>query len=386
MLPFRRFLLFLVCLAKCSAAVAGDQSNGFDIHFKLLCWSLILVPVMVNGSGPYDFVLDTGTSTTLIDPKLAAQLSLPRVGRTTQYDVQSSSAVPTAHVSELGLGGGKVRNLAVLVESVAGLNYFDGKIRGVLGENFLSRFDLLLDNRHRQVHLEEGPAGSMVEDLEGKRIPLIDHGSAEGEPTSRRLLLTAKAPHVGPNELTFALDSGASTVVLFRNTHTGAWVLRRQDHGAPASSSSLQAGARPMFLRRLQALTLGRRVLADLVAAVPTSFPAEDSDGLLPTGIFHSVYISHSGGFAIFDPVLRRPQASIKKGETPGRDDHRGGEAHSTGEGHRSIRCPVSDDAVRFRTILSLAATKAPIHRPQLTQSPPALDHLCAMLRDPLAI
>jgi hypothetical protein len=317
MLPFRRFLLLLVCLTKCLGAFAAEQSNGFDIHFKLLCGTLILVPVMVNGSGPYDFVLDTGTSMTLVDPKLAAQLSLPWVGRTTGYDVQSSSAVPVARASELGLGGAKVQNLAVVVESVAGLNYFDGKIRGVLGENFLSRFDLLLDNQHRQVHLEEGLAGSMGEDLEGERIPLSDHGSAEGEPTFNRLLLTARAPDVGPNELTFALDSGASTVVLFSNTHTGGWALRREDLVAPGFSNSLQAGERPISLRRLQTLKLGRRVLADLMAAIPTSSPAEDSDGLLPTGIFHSVYISHSGGFAIFDPVLRRPAASIKKGETP---------------------------------------------------------------------
>jgi hypothetical protein len=317
MLPFRRFLLILLCLTRCSAAVAGGQSNGFDIHFKLLCGSLILVPVTVNGSGPYDFVLDTGTSTTSIDPKLAAQLALPWVGRTTQYDAQSSSAVPMAHATELGLGGAKVQNLSVLVESMAGLNYFDGKVRGVLGENFLSRFDLLLDNRHREVHLEEPLAGSMVEDLEGERIPLVDHGSAEGEPTYNRLLLTAKAPDVGANELTFALDSGTSTVVLFRNTHTGAWVLRRGDLDVPGSSNSLQPGTRPIHLRHLQTLTLGRRVLADLAAAVPTSSPAEDSDGLLPTGIFHSVFISHSGGFAIFDPVLRRPPASIKKVETP---------------------------------------------------------------------
>lgn len=317
MLPFRRFLLILLCLTRCSTAVAGDQLDGFDIHFKLLRGSLILVPVMVNGSGPYDFVLDTGTSTTAIDPKLAAQLSLPWVGRTTQYDVQSSSAVPIAHASELGLGGAKVRNLSVLVESMAGLNYFDGKIRGVLGENFLSRFDLLLDNRHRQVHLEEGPAGSMVEDLEGERVPLIDHGTAEGKPTYNRLLLTAKSPDVGRNELTFALDSGAFAVVLFRNTHTGGWILRRDGLDAPGSSNSLQPGTRPIRLRRLQTLTLGRRVLADLAAVVPTSSPAEDSDGLLPTGIFHSVYISHSGGFAIFDPVLRKPPASIKKVGTP---------------------------------------------------------------------
>ena len=63
----------------------------------------------------------------------------------------------------------------------------------------------------------------MVEDLEGERIPLIDHGSAEGEPTSNRLLLTATADDVGPNELSFSLDSGASTIVLFRNTQTRAW-------------------------------------------------------------------------------------------------------------------------------------------------------------------
>jgi hypothetical protein len=317
MLPFRRFLLLLVCLTRCSAAIAGDQSNRFDIHFKLLCGSLILVPVMVNGSGPYEFVLDTGSSTTLIDPQLATQLSLPGVGHTTLYGAQSSSRVPIAHASELRLGGARVLNLAVLLESLAGLNEHCGKIRGVLGENFLSRFDLLLDNRHRQVHLEEGRAGSMVEDLEGERIPLINHGRVEGEPTSNRLLLTAKAPDVGPNELTFALDSGASTVVLFRNIHTGNWALRRADLDAPGSSNSVQPGTRLIYLRRLQALTLGRRVLADLAAAVPTSSPAGDSDGLLPTGIFHSVYISHSGGFAIFDPVLRRPSASIKKGETP---------------------------------------------------------------------
>jgi hypothetical protein len=317
MLPVRRFLLFLVCLTRCSAAVAADPSNGFDIHFELLCGSLILVPVMVNGSGPYDFVLDTGTSTTLIDSKLGAQLSLRQVGRTTQYDVQTSSAVPIAHASELGLGGATVRNLAVLVESMAGLNNCDGKIRGVLGENFLSRFDLLLDNRHRQIHLEEGLGGSMVKDLEGERIPFIDHGSVEGEPTSNRLLLTAKAPAIGPNELIFALDSGAFTVVLFRNTHTGLWALRHEDLGVPGSSKGPQAGVGPIHMRRLQTLTLGRRVLADLAAAVPMSSPAEDSDGLLPTDIFHSVYISHSGGFAIFDPVLRRPPASSKKGETP---------------------------------------------------------------------
>src|ERR1700678_819173 len=84
MRPFRHFLLFLLCLTKCSTAIAGDQSTGFDIHCNLFYGSLILAPVMVNGFGPYDFVLDTGTSATIIDSKLAAQLPCPG------WDVQPS--------------------------------------------------------------------------------------------------------------------------------------------------------------------------------------------------------------------------------------------------------------------------------------------------------
>jgi predicted aspartyl protease len=37
---------------------------------------LILVPTFVNGQGPYDFVLDTGASATLLSPELAERLGL----------------------------------------------------------------------------------------------------------------------------------------------------------------------------------------------------------------------------------------------------------------------------------------------------------------------
>ncbi len=311
---YRSFLpLFLICSITCSitgwAASAGDELNGLNIHFKPLCGSLILLPVLVNGTGPFDFILDTGTTATLVDPELAAQLSLPSMGQTTNLDLQSSSLLPIARASELEVGGAKVRNLDVLVPSMAGLKSFDGKVRGILGENFLGHFDIFLDNQHHQLRLQPAQPGSPVEDLEGERIPLRDHGSAAGQPTSHRLLLTVKAPDLGPNEMTFALDSGASTVVLFRNAHTWAWLSRREHLGASGLSVGLQASAHPVNMSSLQALTLGRRVLANLATAVPTSSPPADSDGLLPTCIFHSVYISHSRGFAIFDPVIRRPHA-----------------------------------------------------------------------------
>jgi predicted aspartyl protease len=39
---------------------------------------LLLVPVTVNGRGPYDFVVDTGASHVVIDTALADELGLQR--------------------------------------------------------------------------------------------------------------------------------------------------------------------------------------------------------------------------------------------------------------------------------------------------------------------
>ena len=40
--------------------------------------ALILVPVFVDGRGPYSFVMDTGATTTVVSNELADALALPR--------------------------------------------------------------------------------------------------------------------------------------------------------------------------------------------------------------------------------------------------------------------------------------------------------------------
>src|SRR5690242_13442342 len=42
--------------------------------------TLVLLPVMIEGHGPYTFALDTGASTSLIAAPLARQLGLPQQG------------------------------------------------------------------------------------------------------------------------------------------------------------------------------------------------------------------------------------------------------------------------------------------------------------------
>ena len=69
---------------RCVAAVLlvsfrmpGAQSPHKAIPFKSFCGSLISVEVGINGTGPYEFALDTGATSSLGDPELTRALSIP---------------------------------------------------------------------------------------------------------------------------------------------------------------------------------------------------------------------------------------------------------------------------------------------------------------------
>src|SRR3984885_15784296 len=65
--------------------------NIVTAKIKLNDLSMIIVPVSINGSGPYDFLLDTGCAKTIVDRRLADELGLSRVSERTVVGVLDSS-------------------------------------------------------------------------------------------------------------------------------------------------------------------------------------------------------------------------------------------------------------------------------------------------------
>src|ERR1700733_284716 len=51
--------------------------------------ALIVIPVRINQAGPFDFMVDTGSQVTVIDPSLASQLDLTPQGRVGLVSVAS---------------------------------------------------------------------------------------------------------------------------------------------------------------------------------------------------------------------------------------------------------------------------------------------------------
>ena len=76
---------------------------------------LILVDVYANGRGPFQFAIDTGTSTTAITPELAKQLGVASspIGAATTGGAQVD--VTAGDLQSFQVGGARIDNLAVVV-------------------------------------------------------------------------------------------------------------------------------------------------------------------------------------------------------------------------------------------------------------------------------
>jgi hypothetical protein len=61
-----------------------------------------------------------------------------------------------------------------------------------------------------------------------------------------------------------------------------------------------------METRVVKRLSLGKKEIYDLAVVAVSDPPYMDVDGLIPTALFHSIYISHQGKFVILNPSLSR--------------------------------------------------------------------------------
>jgi predicted aspartyl protease len=94
-------------------------------------------------------MVDTGATVTVLDTALFRELGLR---------AESAAGVTNqirSVVKEITLDCLSSQNIAVvsMKSPVAGSD--DRAVRGILGENFLRHFDILFDNQHRKITLDE---------------------------------------------------------------------------------------------------------------------------------------------------------------------------------------------------------------------------------------
>lgn len=136
-------------------AHAQCPGNAKAIPFRNINRHQMLVGVSVNHSGPYDFLLDTGTQITVLDQSLASELRIPTTGSAKVAGVSVQGEANFAQLDTLQVGSHASSNLDVLIYDMDNVHAAGFAIRGLLGEDFLSRFDVLIDNAHSLLCLDD---------------------------------------------------------------------------------------------------------------------------------------------------------------------------------------------------------------------------------------
>ncbi|HMF64975.1 MAG TPA: retropepsin-like aspartic protease [Edaphobacter sp.] len=132
----------------------------------------MILEVFVNHSGPYNFLLDTGTQMTMVDPALAAELHLNTQGSAGVAGVGFLASAPFAQLDLLEVGSHAGANQKVLVFDFQNSHSVDLRFfRGVVGEDFLGEFDMLIDNAQNLLCLDDSSA--MAADVKGPHIALV---------------------------------------------------------------------------------------------------------------------------------------------------------------------------------------------------------------------
>ena len=159
-------LIFGVLFApRARCADIASSSIPVTVPFELVSGFLVVVDGQVGELGGLRFVLDTGSSYTVIDQRVADKLRLPRrPGKITNFDREVP--VEWADVQELHAGPIHTSKASVIVVRLSEYSEFAENVDGIIGLDQLSRSKkLTIDYERRVVSFE------LFEDDAGARAP-----------------------------------------------------------------------------------------------------------------------------------------------------------------------------------------------------------------------
>lgn len=248
--------------------------------FKLGPQGGILVPMVVNGSGPHTFLVDTGASHSSISEELAKTVNARPVARTLVSTPAGDRECAVVQIDRIGVGPIAVAATATMVSS--GDLKLAGSVAGVLGQDVLAGLTYTIDYRRRHIRWDTR------DDLAGgaalAALPMAFH---DGLPI-------VEVRH-GDSVLRLVADSGAGGLVIFDGegsalpgmTPDGGVVRVDSFHGSSMARSV-----------RFDRFRVGDSTFRDLPAVLVrrTAAAAHRGDGLLPLHLFDRVTFDGPAG------------------------------------------------------------------------------------------
>jgi predicted aspartyl protease len=276
------------------------------LPLKLIDHYPVVEGVYVNGTGPFHFLVDTGFQSTAVDERLAEKLGLVPDYLVTLVTQAGAKNIPASKRAPVTLRGTTVQVEMIWLD-LATARRVDRRIDGVIGQDFLSRFNYLIDYAARRLVLsmnsrttdprrlgETGSfstvgrpaagacalnAGDMPEHPAGMRVPF--------ERSDGRIVVGAR---ISGRTLKLVLDSGTAELVIFGQALGGD--VRVMTNAGTATGTRT----------RLSRVKVGEHSFVDVPAVVVARGEHLTTDGLLPARLFDSIYVNHASRHVILEP------------------------------------------------------------------------------------
>ncbi|WP_421990089.1 retroviral-like aspartic protease family protein [Qipengyuania sp.] len=126
-------------------AIEGEEIGARKLRSRMT------VDVMVNGTGPYKFVVDSGADTSVVGARLAGELAMPPGTPAMLHGVTESKVVDRVLVDEIMLGPTATTELELPV-----LDERDLGGDGMIGLDALVEQRLLIDFDERHISVDDG--------------------------------------------------------------------------------------------------------------------------------------------------------------------------------------------------------------------------------------
>jgi len=128
-------------------ALCSDVTFDFVAHT-----SLIVVPVTINGHGPYRFLLDTGASNTILSAAVADSLKIPQRRRGMILTAGGNVDVSVRTIRTVNVGTAQLENIDIAVGDFDLMKKLH--VDGLLGGDYLRRFKVDIDYDGKVLKIE----------------------------------------------------------------------------------------------------------------------------------------------------------------------------------------------------------------------------------------
>lgn len=226
-----------------SLLIGGDDVGARQAETRMT------VEVMVNGRGPYHFVVDSGADTSVVGLRIARDLALPLGRPAILNDMTARNLVDRVRVAQLTLGPSTIHDL-----EVPALREQDLGGQGMIGIDALVRQRLMMDFEERVIKVED--ARRPARRLPGEIVVI-------GRLNKGQLILTEV--DAGGLPLAAVVDTGSQITI--GNTALRDKLIRRKQKEWVVGATGVTGKTIDLQLARIRHLKLGSITLRDVPIA-----------------------------------------------------------------------------------------------------------------------